>query len=140
MATASHRIDLVVRCIEATLTGDSSVVEELFSPHVRASLPTPAFSAVELAVEIEDRRDAFVDVRLGTLQSQDFGAYLWVEWFASVTHVGELISGNTIIEPTGRRAVLHGVTFAEFDGDRIVAYHQYWDCSDLTQPDITPSG
>ena len=140
MATASHRLDLVVRGIEATLTGDSSVVEELFSPHVRASLPAPAFSAVELAVEIEDRRDAFADVNVGTLQSQTFDAYSWVEWFASVTHVGELVNGNTIVEPTGRRAVLHGVTFAEFEGDRIIAYHQSWDWSDLTHPDITPSG
>jgi ketosteroid isomerase-like protein len=131
MATASHRLDLVVRSIQASLTGDSSVVEELFSPDVRASLPMPAFSAVELAVEIEDRRDAFVDVQVGTLQSQDFGPHSWVEWFASVTHVGELVNGNTSFEPTGRRAVLHGVTFAEFDGDRIVAYHQSWDCSDL---------
>ena len=131
MATASHRLDLVVRAVHASLTGDSSVVEELFSPDVQASLPAPAFSAVELAVEIEDRRDAFVDVRVGALQSQDFGPYSWVEWFASVTHVGTLVNGATIIEPTGRRAVLHGVTFAEFRRDRIVVYHQSCDCSDL---------
>ena len=140
MATASHRLDLVARCVEASLTGDSSVVEELFSPQVRASLPATAGSAVELAVEIEDRRDAFVDVHVGTLQSETFGAYSWVEWFASVTHVGVLVNENMIIEPTGRRVVLHGVTFAEFDGDRIVAYHQNWDCSDLIQRDVTPSG
>jgi hypothetical protein len=125
------RVDLVVRGIRASLTGDSSIVQDLFSPHVRAALPALASSAAALAVEIEDRRDAFADVAVSVVQTEDVGASTWVEWAASVRHVGRLMIDNLTVEPTGRRAAVYGVTVAEFEGDRIVSYHQYWDCSDL---------
>ena len=134
MLTASHHRDLIVRCIHAILVGDSSIVEGLFSPDVEAWLPAPAPSAVAVAVEIEDRRDAFIDVSVGTLQSGTIGTCTWVEWFAWVTHVGKITSDDTILGATGERAVLHGVTFADFDADQIVTYRQFWDCPELDLP------
>ena len=134
MPTASRRFHLVMRSIRASLTGDSSVIGEVFSPNVRVFLSGPALSAVEFAVEVEDRGDAFVDVQLGTLQWEDFGTHCWVEWFAAVTHAGELAIEDRVFEATGQRAVVHGVTIAEFDGDRIVAYRQSCDWSELTRP------
>jgi len=125
------RVDLVVCGIRASLTGDSSVVQDLFSPQVRAALPALASSAAALAVEIEDRRDAFADVEVSVLQTENMGTTTWVEWAASLRHVGRLMIDNLVVAPTGRRAAVYGVTVAEFEGDRIVSYHQYWDCSDL---------
>ena len=104
-------------------------------PNVQAWLPAPALSRAALAVEIEDRSDAFADVHVGVLQGEVIDTQCWVEWYATVTHVGQLAIGTTTLEPTGRRAVLHGFTVAEFDGDRIVAYHQSWDYSDLAPPE-----
>jgi len=134
VSAASHHRDLIVRSIHASLVGDSSIVEGLFSPEVQAWLPAHAPSAVAVAVEIEDRCGAFVDVSVGTLQSGTIGPCTWVEWFASATHVGEIVIEDTVFSPTGRRTVLHGVTFAEFDGDQIVAYRQSWESAELGLP------
>ena len=51
-----------------------------------------------------------------------------VEWVVTVTHSGPLaIDDETVIEPTGTRVKLHGVTVAEFLDDRIASFRQYWD-------------
>ena len=133
MATTSRRVDFVVRSIQASLTGDSSVIDELFSPRVRAFLSGPVLSVVEFAVEIEDRSGAFVDVQVGTLHSETFGPRCWVEWFAAVTHTGQFPLEDVIVEPSGRRAVVYGVTITEFEGDRIAVFRQSCDWSELTR-------
>ena len=51
-----------------------------------------------------------------------------VEWVVTLTHSGLLaIDDETVIEPTGARVTLHGVTIAEFTGDKICSFRQYWD-------------
>ena len=51
-----------------------------------------------------------------------------VEWVATATHSGPLVvDDDLVIEPTGVRCSLRGVTVAEFDGDRIRSFRQYWD-------------
>ena len=35
--------------------------------------------------------------------------------------------GGEFIEPTGLRITINGVTVAEFRGDRICSFRQYWD-------------
>ena len=45
-----------------------------------------------------------------------------------MTHSGMVtLAGDTSIEPTELRVALHGVTVAEFHGDRICSLRQYWD-------------
>ena len=45
-----------------------------------------------------------------------------------MTHSGPLmIDDDVVIDPTGLRVTLVGVTVAEFDGDRIRSFRQYWD-------------
>ena len=34
---------------------------------------------------------------------------------------------DTTIEPTGTRVSVHGITVAEFDGEHICSFRQYWD-------------
>jgi ketosteroid isomerase-like protein len=38
-----------------------------------------------------------------------------------------LVDEDLVIDPTGLRCRLRGVTIAEFDGDRIRSFRQYWD-------------
>jgi hypothetical protein len=38
-----------------------------------------------------------------------------------------------VIDPTGLRLSLHGVTVAEFDGDKIASFRQYWDEVELLE-------
>jgi SnoaL-like polyketide cyclase len=91
-------------------------------------------SAAELAIELEDRDDAFADVELAfsPLDVGDDGAC--VEWTMSAAHTGPLVIGDECeIEPTGVRVTVHGVTVAEFDGDRIRSFRQYWDAAELLE-------
>lgn len=129
--THDEVLRLVTRAIRATLEGDSSVVDELFAPDVHASLVVSVWSAPALAVEIEDRAGAFEDVDLHVARSSCLGEQLWVEWTASVVHVGPFAVDDVLIPASGRRTELCGVTVAEVDDDRIVGFRQYWDCAAL---------
>ena len=60
---------------------------------------------------------------------------------ATATHSGPLVvDEDVVIGPTGGRFTLRGVTIADFDGDRIRAFRQYWDeVSLLEQLELIPS-
>jgi ketosteroid isomerase-like protein len=127
----TERVDLVVRGIRATLVGDSTVVADLFTDDVRATMSTSVWSAPGLAVEIEDRAGAFENVDVHVQRWRTLDDELWVEWTASVFHVGPLAVEDTVIAPTHRWTELHGMTIAEFRGNRIDRFRQYWDCAAL---------
>ena len=131
VTTSTHHAAAVLRAVRASLTGDSTVVATIFAPNVDATLPTRATCAAAVAVEFEDRRDAFVDVEVEVVSTETRDTRTWVEWHASVTHVGALIVDDTVFPATGRHGVVRGITVADFVGDRIVGFRQYWDCSGL---------
>ena len=127
----TDHLALALRAVRATLEGDSTVVGTLFTADVRASVSNTVWSAPGLAVEIEDRAGAFAEVDLHPNHWRALESEMWVEWSASVVHVGPLAIENGVLEPTGRRVELAGITVAEFSGDRISAFRQYWDCAAL---------
>jgi len=127
----TDHLERTLRAVRATLEGDSTVVEDLFTYDVRASISTTVWSAPGLAVEIEDRAGAFAEVSLRLNRWRQLDDETWVEWSASVVHVGPFAIDGVVIEPTGRRAELSGITIAEFTGDRIAGFRQYWDCAAL---------
>ena len=89
-------------------------------------------SAVELAIELEDRDDTFSDIELTFAPLDVGGDKACVEWELRATHTGPLVIDDDVqIDATGRRLTLHGVTVAEFDGDRIRGFRQYWDDAEL---------
>jgi hypothetical protein len=52
---------------------------------------------------------------------------LIAEWRVAATHTGLLaLDEELALEPTGRRLELRGVLVAEFEGDRIRQFRQYW--------------
>ena len=124
------------------MTGDSRVVRELYADDVQGWSPVMTVSSsAELAVELEDRQEAFSDIDLD-VTALDVGAdQACVEWIATATHSGPLvIDEDVVIEPTGGRFTLRGVTVADFEGDRIRAFRQYWDeVSLLEQLELVPT-
>ncbi len=129
MASDSARAAALVRGIEASVVGDSSVIAELYTEDVKAWSPTMTVSsAAELAVEFEDREEAFSDIELDLAPLDVSGDRACAEWVATVTHSRPARRRRRcVIEPTGVRCSLHGVTVAEFEGDRIRSFRQYWD-------------
>jgi ketosteroid isomerase-like protein len=142
MGSSADRAAVLVQAIEASVTGDSRVVRELYADDVQGWSPVMTVSsAAELAVELEDRQEAFSDIDID-VTPLDVGAdQACVEWVATATHSGSLvIDEDIVIEPTGGRFTLRGVTVADFEGDRIRAFRQYWDeVSLLEQLEIIPA-
>ncbi|MET0919888.1 MAG: nuclear transport factor 2 family protein [Acidimicrobiia bacterium] len=144
MPSNEARAAALVRSIEASIVGDSSVVAELYTDDVDGvSHAVHVTSAVELAVELEDRDDAFSDVELVVNPLDVGGTSACVEWSATATHSGPLpIDDDTAIGATGQRVTLEGVTVAEFDGDRIRRFRQYGNERDVIASlarDVSPN-
>jgi predicted ester cyclase len=106
------------------------VICGLYTEDVRGWAPAMSVScAAELAVELEDRDEAFSDLELD-LSALDVGDdRACVEWVVTATHSGPIRADDDdlVVAPTGRRITLQGITVAEFEGDKICAFRQYWD-------------
>jgi ketosteroid isomerase-like protein len=142
MGSSADRAATLVQAIEASVTGDSRVVRELYADDVHGWSPVMTVSsAAELAVELEDRQEAFSDIDLDVTPLDVGDDQACVEWVATATHSGPLVvDDDVVIEPTGGRFTLRGVTVADFEGNRIRAFRQYWDeVSLLEQLQIVPS-
>ena len=141
MSSNRERATILARAIEASIEGNSDVIAELYTQNVRGRTPALTItSAAELAVEFEDRDEALSDIVLD-LTTLDVGAdRACIEWVATATHSGPLLyDDETLLEATGRRITLRGVTVADFDGDRICEFRQYWDeVALLEQLDLLP--
>jgi hypothetical protein len=135
MASNAERAATLVRALEASIVGDSGVIGELYTDDVKGWAPAlTVSSAAELAVEFEDRDGAFSDIELDVSPFDVAGDRACVEWVVSLTHSGPLeLDDDIIIDPTGLRVSLHGVPVAEFDGDKISSFRQYWDEVELLE-------
>lgn len=135
MASNAERAATLVRALEAGIVGDSTVIAELYTDDVRGWAPALSVSsAAELAVELEDRDAAFSDVELDVSPFDVAGDRACVEWVVTLTHSGPLDLGDdSVIDATGMRVSLHGITVAEFEGDRIASFRQYWDELELLE-------
>jgi hypothetical protein len=123
------RVAALIRALEASVCGDSSAVRDLYTSDVKGWSPgLSVSSAAELAVELEDHDAVFTDPELVVRPLEASDDRACVEWTATVTHSGPMtLDDDVVIEPTGVRCRVHGVTVAEFDGDRIRSFRQYWD-------------
>jgi len=135
MASNAERAATLVRALEASIVGDSTVIAELYTDDVKGWAPAlTVSSAAELAVELEDRDGAFSDIELDVSPFDVADDRACVEWIVTLTHSGPLeLDDDIVIDPTGLRVSLHGVTVAEFDGDRISSFRQYWDEIELLE-------
>jgi ketosteroid isomerase-like protein len=125
----ADRAAVLARSLQAQIGGDRDAMHEIYTEDVRAW--TPALfvnSLAELQVEFERRDDAFSDVVLEVSPLDVGGPYACAEWSATMTHTGPLtVAAGAVVEPTGLRVSLNGVTVAEFRDDRICSLRQYWD-------------
>jgi ketosteroid isomerase-like protein len=125
MTSNAARAATLVRALSASIEGDSAVIGELYTDDVTAW--APALSAAS-AAEFERRDTAFSDIELDVAPLDVGGDYACAEWTVRMTHSGKFaLAGGVFIEPTGLRITINGVTVAEFRGDRICSFRQYWD-------------
>jgi hypothetical protein len=123
------RATTLVRALRAGLERDRETLRGLLTDDVRAWTPNLSTSSLsELLDELDHRDEAFSDFTLDAVALDVAGDYACVEWTVEMTHTGTItLDGDQSIEPSGTRVTTHGVTVAEFQGDRICSVRQYWD-------------
>jgi ketosteroid isomerase-like protein len=92
--------------------------------------PPPAAttsSRADLVADLRGRTGIFSDVDLTLDAVDEVGDQVIAEWRVGATHSGPLEPDELRLDPTGRRVELRGVLIAEFEGDRIKRFRQYWD-------------
>ena len=122
--------DQLKRAITAQIVGDTTDLEQLYTPAVRGTSPaTVARSRDDLAREIAQRRGALAHERVTFGRVERKGPVVRVEWEASGLHVGPLPLPGTgaVLEATGLRLRVRAVTWARFEGDRIASWRGHWD-------------
>lgn len=124
----SARAETLRRAVAATTDANASSLGELFTNDVTASSPALEVGSLdELAAELEARDAVFRDLSVEFAAVDVVGDRGYAQWTATATHAEALEVDDLVIEATGARLTLHGITVAEFDGDRISALRQYWD-------------
>ena len=129
MTTPAARAATLARALRAGLERDFDTIRELCTDDVRAWTPALATASRDELVDRLDARDeSFSEFELDVVPLPVDGDLACVEWVVGMTHTGPLaVAGGEVVEPTGLRVALHGVTVAEFRDDRICSLRQYWD-------------
>jgi ketosteroid isomerase-like protein len=125
----AERSALLARALRAQVAGDRDAMRDIYTDDVRAWTPALAVdSLARLQAEFDRRDEAFTDVVLEVVPLDVGGEFACAEWSVSMTHTGPfVVAAGAVVEPTGLRVSLNGVTVAEFRDDRICSLRQYWD-------------
>jgi ketosteroid isomerase-like protein len=134
MTDTAARVEVLRDALRAAATGDQALIERVYTEDVTGWSPVlDVTTRDDLAADLRGREAAFSDIDM-TLDPVDaVGDKLIAEWRVAATHSGPLVLDELVVEPTGRRIELRGVFIAEFDGDRIRGFRQYWDEAELLE-------
>jgi ketosteroid isomerase-like protein len=126
---------VLIQALEAAVTGDESKLDETFTVDVVGWSPNLSVSSrAELAGEFGDRHDVLSDIVISFDAIYIVGDNAIAEWRIGANHTGALQVGDDLtVEPTGNRIVLAGATFAEFRGEQICAFRNYFDDAALLE-------
>ena len=129
MTSNRERAGTLVRALHAAIDRDRQTLREMLTDDVRAWSPALATASLDELLDELDRRDgAFADVELHVTALDVGGDHACVEWTVEMTHSGPIVLAEGMnMESSGLRVALHGITVAEFIGDRICSLRQYWD-------------
>jgi ketosteroid isomerase-like protein len=128
MGEAGNRALIVQSALEAAATGDEARLEQVYTDDVTGWSPTAtATSREDLLADLRGHRGVFSDVDLALDAVDEVGDKVIAEWRLAATHTGPLELDELRLDPTGRRVELRGVLIAEFEGERIKRFRQYWD-------------
>ena len=127
--TTSTRGSAVERLLEASVTGDGDAIADLVTADVTGWSPNLfVTSRDDLLAALEERDESFSGIEIEVRALDHVGDKAFAEWHVAVDHTGPMVvDDDLVLEPTGRRLHLSGATVAEFDGDHICAFRNYFD-------------
>jgi ketosteroid isomerase-like protein len=133
--SAANRRQVLRRALEACIIGQAEVLPEMFTEDVSGWSPNMLVTSLdELTEAVADREDSLSDVNVQVDALDVFGNKGFVEYRVSAVFSGPfVISEDTVIDPNGREIVLGAAMVAEFQGDKISAFRNYFDDAALME-------
>ncbi len=131
----NDRAAVLERALEACVLGKVDALPELFTPDVSAWSPNLLVSSLdELTETVGQREDALSDVNIDVGALDIVGNKGYMEYRLSATFSGPLVvDDDTVIEPHGQEIVVGAALVAEFTGDKISAFRNYFDDAALLE-------
>jgi hypothetical protein len=133
--TASDRRQVLRRAVEACIAGQVEALPELFTKDVIGWSPNMLVgSRADLTEVVADREDALSDVNVQVDALNVSGNRGFVEYRVSAVFSGPfVISDDVVVDPNGREIVLGAAMAADFSGDKIAAFRNYFDDATLME-------
>ena len=126
---SESRKDVLLKALEAEVGGATVDLDTLFTDDVVGWSPYASVSGLDAVAEVAAFREvAFSDAAIMVRGLDEVGNRAYAEWIIEADHTGPLIlDEDTVLEPTGRRIVVAGVTVADFRDGKIRSYRTYFD-------------
>ena len=123
------------RALEACIRGELDALPELFTEDVSGWSPNLVVGSLgELAEAVADREDALSNVDIKVDAVDVVGNKGFAEYRVSAVFSGPfVIERDVVIEPNGHDILLGAAMVAEFSGDRISTFRNYFDDATLLE-------
>jgi hypothetical protein len=124
---------MLQRALEACVAGEVDALPELFAEDVSGWSPNMLVRSLDELSEVVAERDGSISDLSIQVDALDIaGNKGLVEYRLSGVFSGPFtVDENTVIEPNGRQLLLGGALVAEFAGDKISAFRNYFDDATL---------
>jgi ketosteroid isomerase-like protein len=123
------RKEVLSDAIKAEAGDASADLETLFTDDVVGWSPYATVSGLAALAGLSALREvAFSNVVLTFRGLDEVGNKAFAEWLVEADHTGPLVLGeDSVLEATGRRVQLPGVTVADFREGKIRSFRTYFD-------------
>ena len=126
---SESRKDVLLKALDTEVAGAPVDPGTLFTDDVVGWSPYATVSGLAALADLAGLREtAFSNVVLVLRGLDEVGNKAFAEWLIEADHTGPLILGeDAVLEATGRRVQLPGVTVADFRDGKIRSYRTYFD-------------
>jgi len=129
------RAGVMERALEACFNGEVDALPGLFTENVSGWSPNMLVTSIgELAEVVEERDASLSDAALQIDALDVVGNKGYAEYRLTAKFSGPFeIDDETVIEPTGKELLIGAAIVAEFSGDKISAFRNYFDNAALLE-------
>jgi hypothetical protein len=123
------RAGVMERAVDACLHGKVDALPDLFTENVSGWSPNMLVSSIDELAEVVKERDASLsDVSIQIDALDVVGNKGYAEYRVSAVFSGPFeVDEETVIEPSGNELLVGAAIVAEFTGDKISAFRNYFD-------------
>jgi SnoaL-like polyketide cyclase len=132
---ANGRRDLLNGAVKACVLGKVDALPDAFTADVNGWSPNMHVSSLaELTEVVAHREDSLSDVAIEVNGLDVVGNKGFMEYRVSAVFSGPfMVDEDTSIEANGRRLLIGAALVAEFEGDKISAFRNYFDDASLLE-------